>query len=123
MSELASVFAREISLWPDKAVSASFAANMNIFFITSNGEIIDTNLFSKGVDAPPFSVSKEDWKMEKERLDFSIRRPSNSTTCNIEKKTFTEADIRAAFAAGANWVRGGIEEGAAEYVNKLKGDA
>jgi hypothetical protein len=34
---------------------------------------------------------------------------------------FTEADIKTAFEAGANWMRGAGEAGADEYVDKLKG--
>lgn len=43
--------------------------------------------------------------------------PSGATVEHL----FTEDELAAAFAAGANWMRGAVDDGAREYVEKLKG--
>ena len=57
------------------------------------------------------------WESEmRDENKLITEEPSGATVEHL----FTESELAAAFAAGANWVRGAIEDGAKEYVEKLK---
>lgn len=67
----------------------------------------------KARDRKIAKVTYSDWSKARAQLLLEENQIGAPESEIIEPvRIFTEADIRAAFAAGANWVRGGIEEGA-----------
>ena len=110
--KLVEILARELEEWPEdqdfawQDYSGEVRFNFGIAYDFFATQIATDNIRYQGERNPKNGVTKDEWLAERARL---------APAC------FTEDDIRAAFAAGANWVRGAIEDGAAEYVEKLKG--
>lgn len=78
-------------------------------------------------DAEISVITRNQWQAARAAYLASIQPERDADIKRVVESTkklpyaFTEDDIRAAFAAGANWVLGAVEDGAAEYVEKLKG--
>lgn len=149
--KLVEILARELEEWPDKATHAAVIADNGgyvIRFTTGGAPVWDVNRYTilgtgcgdyvfwvneKGLDARGLMpqqenmCSREEWQSARAAYLASIQPERDADIKRVVESTkklpyaFTEADIRAAFAAGANWVLGAIEDGAAEYVEKLKG--
>lgn len=78
-------------------------------------------------DAEISVITRNQWQAARAAYLASIQPERDAEIAKVVGGTkklpyaFTEADIRAAFAAGVNWALGAVEDGAKAYVEKLKG--
>ena len=131
--KLVEILAQVLEEWPQKQEFAWQDDDGEVRFNNSRasdffaGHMATDNIRALGESYPKNGVTKEAWKSARAAYLSSIQPECDADIKRVVESTkklpyaFTEADIRAAFAAGANWVRGTIEDGAAEYVEKLKG--
>lgn len=131
--KLVEILARELGGWPAgqdfawQEDDGEVRFNNSIVFDFVATQMANDNIRGLGKGYPKNVVTKEAWKSARAAYLASIQPERDAEIAKVvdgKKKlpyAFTEADIRAAFAAGANWVLGAIEDGAAEYVEKLKG--
>lgn len=131
--KLVEILARELEEWPEDQAFAWQDYSGKVRFNNSRtsdfyaGHMATDNIRFFGESRPKNGVTKEAWQAARAAYLASIQPERDAEIAKVVDGTkklpyaFTEADIRAAFAAGANWVRGAIEDGAAEYVEKLKG--
>lgn len=131
--KLVEILARELEEWPEDQDFAWQDNDGEVRF--NNGIAYDfvathmatDNIRVIGETYPKNGVTKEAWQAARAAYLASIQPERDAEIAKVvdgKKKlpyAFTEADIRAAFAAGANWVRGAIEDGANAYVENLKG--
>lgn len=150
MAKLVDILARELVEWPEGAShavvdTAGTEREVALCFTTGGppkwqdtlafsilGDDVPASVFwhsfstpgAFGLKSSPSAIcSYESWKAARATYLSSIH-PGRDADIEPEKKppyAFTEADIRAAFEAGANWMHGAVKDGAAEYVDKLKG--
>lgn len=66
--KLVEILARELEVWPVDAIRASYGADMNVYFEKIDGGIIETSYFTRGVDIPPFDVTRPQWQAERDRI-------------------------------------------------------
>lgn len=130
--KLVEILARELEEWPADCRRITQRANNELVGSSGFGYSRTlTNLPYLPVvtasDRVTALVTRHQWKSARAAYLASIQPERDAEIAKVVGGTkklpyaFTEADIRAAFAAGANWVLGAIEDGAAEYVEKLKG--
>jgi len=130
MAKLVDILARELVEWPKDVSHIGQASNGDLvahyyhdgFGFSYMGEVVEVaeNFIDGHVNSAQWQAARASYlaSIQPER-DADIEKVVDGT-----KKlpyAFTEADIRAAFEAGANWMRGAVADGAAEYVDKLKG--
>lgn len=131
--KLVEILARELEGWPENQEYAWQGDDGEVRFNNSIAfDFVATHMATDSIrvleeNYPKNGVTKEAWQAARAAYLASIQPDRDAEIKRVVESTkklpyaFTEADIRAAFAAGANWVRGAIEDGAAEYVEKLKG--
>lgn len=126
--KLVEILARELEEWPNGAEEIGQWPGGEVAIRNTRGAA--RTLFSSAILATDHDTAwctENDWQAARAAYLASIQPERDAEIAKVVGGTkklpyaFTEADIRAAFAAGANWVRGAIEDGAAEYVEKLKG--
>lgn len=131
--KLVEILARELEEWPENQEYAWQGDDGEVRFNNSIAfDFVATHMATDSIrvleeNYPKNGVTKDEWLAERAAYLASIQPERDAEIAKVvdgKKKlpyAFTEADIRAAFAAGANWVLGAVEYGAAEYVEKLKG--
>lgn len=73
---LAALLVTEIFEWPVGARAASFAAGMEICFDMWDGTVCGSGIFTKGVDCPPFSVTRAEWEEARKQSAGAVFDPS-----------------------------------------------
>lgn len=102
--KLVEILAREIEMWPEDAIRASYGADMNVYFEKIDGGIIETSYFTRGVDIPPFDVTRPQWQAERDRMKaMDTKQATASTEPTYEQQLWDRAAI-AFISAGSSEV-------------------
>lgn len=90
--KLVEILAREIEMWPEDAIRASYGADMNVYFEKIDGGIIETSYFTRGVDIPPFDVTRPQWQAERDRMKaMDTQQVTASTEHTYEQQLWDRA--------------------------------
>lgn len=130
--KLVEILARELAEWPEDCLRITQRANDELVASAGFGysrtlkNLPDLPVVTAS-DRVTAVVTRHQWKSARASYLASIQPKRDAEIKRVVESTkklpyaFTEADICAAFAAGANWALGAVEDGAKAYVEKLKG--